>query len=45
MSEAKAEEVLDSALDAQDLTLAAAEVRAGLAELWNDDGSRCGLGC
>ena len=40
LSEAKAEEVLDGALDARDLTLAAAEVRAGLAELWNDDGSR-----
>jgi superfamily II DNA or RNA helicase len=39
MSEAKAEEVLDRALDAQDLVLADAEVRRELADLWNGDGA------
>ena len=39
MSEAKAEEVLDTALDAQDLVLADADVRRELAALWNGDGS------
>jgi superfamily II DNA or RNA helicase len=39
MSEAKVEEVLDRALDAQDLVLADAEVRHELADLWNGDGA------
>jgi superfamily II DNA or RNA helicase len=39
MSEAKAEEVLDTALDAQDLVLADADVRGELAALWNGDGT------
>jgi hypothetical protein len=39
MSEAKAEEVLDTALDAQDLVLADADVRRELAVLWNGDGA------
>ena len=39
MSEAKAEEVLDKALDGQDLVLADAEVRHVLADLWNGDGA------
>ena len=38
MSEAKAEEVLDTALDAQDLVLADADVRRELTDLWNGDG-------
>ena len=37
MSEAKAEEVLDTALDAQDLVLADADVRRELTDLWNGD--------
>jgi superfamily II DNA or RNA helicase len=40
MAEAKVEEVLDAALDAEHLTLADDEVRMALAELWNADGSR-----
>ena len=39
MSETKAEEVLDKALDAQDLVLADADVRRELAALWNGDGT------
>jgi superfamily II DNA or RNA helicase len=39
MSEAKAEDVLDKALDGQDLFLADPEVRRVLAELWNGDGA------
>ena len=39
MSEAKVEEVLDTALDAQDLVLADADVRRELADLWNGDGT------
>ena len=39
MSEAKAEEVLDQALDAQDLVLADEEVRRALTDLWNSDGA------
>lgn len=39
MSEAKAEEVLDTALDAQDLVLADADVRRELTSLWNRDGA------
>ena len=39
MAEAKVEEVLDQALDAQDLVLADEEVRRGLADLWNGDGA------
>jgi len=39
MSEAKAEEVLDTALDAQDLVLADADVRRELTDLWNGDGA------
>ena len=39
MSEAKAEEVLDKALDAQDLVLAEEEVRRALTDLWNSDGA------
>lgn len=40
MAEAKVEQVLDEALDAQDLTLPSGGVRATLAQLWNADGSR-----
>jgi superfamily II DNA or RNA helicase len=40
LSEEKAEEVLDEALDAQDLTLADEKVRQVLADLWNGDGER-----
>ena len=39
MSEAKAEEVLDKTLDAQDLVLADEEVRRVLTDLWNSDGA------
>ena len=39
MSEAKAEDVLDQALDAQDLVLAGEAVRRAVTELWNADGS------
>jgi superfamily II DNA or RNA helicase len=39
LSEAKAEEVLDKALDAQDLVLADEEVRRALTDLWNSDGA------
>ena len=39
MSETKAEEVLDAALDAQDLVLADTDVRRELAALWNGDGA------
>jgi hypothetical protein len=39
MSEAKAEEVLDQALDAQNLILADEEVRRALTDLWNSDGA------
>ena len=39
MSEAKAEEVLDAALDAHDLVLADADVRRELTGLWNGDGA------
>ena len=39
MAEAKAEEVLDQALDAQDLVLAGRGVRRRLADLWNADGA------
>ena len=39
MSEAKAEEVLDRALDAQNLILADEEVRRALTDLWNSDGA------
>ena len=38
MSEAKAEEVLDTALDAQDLVLAGVDVRRELTDLWNGNG-------
>ena len=40
MAEAKVEQVLDAALDAQGLTLAGPEIRAALARLYNADGSR-----
>ena len=40
MAEAKVEQVLDQALDAENLTLADVKVRAALAELWNTDDSR-----
>jgi superfamily II DNA or RNA helicase len=40
MAEAKVEEVLDAALDAEHLTLADDDVRAVLAQEWNADGSR-----
>ena len=40
MAEAKVEEVLDAALDAEHLTLAGDAVRAALAQEWNADGSR-----
>lgn len=40
MAEERAEERLDQALDAADLRLAAAEVRAGLARVWNAEDSR-----
>lgn len=40
MAEAKVEEVLDAALDAEQLTLADDDVRAALAREWNADGSR-----
>ncbi len=39
MAEAKVEQVLDQALDAQDLVLAGEEVRCRLAEAWNADGA------
>jgi hypothetical protein len=39
MSEARAEEVLDRALDVQDLVLADEDVRRELADLWNGDGA------
>jgi len=39
MSEAKAEEVLDHALDAQNLVLASPGVRRALTDLWNGDGA------
>jgi superfamily II DNA or RNA helicase len=39
MAEAKVEEVLDQALDAQDLVLAGEEVRRQLADQWNADGA------
>ena len=39
MAEAKVEELLDRALDAQDLALAPERVRAGLASTWNAAGS------
>ena len=39
LSEEKAEEVLDRALDAQDLVLADERTRGVLADLWNGDGS------
>ena len=39
MAEAKVEQVLDQALDAQDLILAGEEVRRALAEQWNADGA------
>ena len=39
MGEERAEERLDQALDAADLTLANAQVRAGLARTWNEEGS------
>ena len=45
MAEEKAEDVLDQALDAQDLTLADEQVRRALAELWNATARRCGPGC
>jgi superfamily II DNA or RNA helicase len=38
LSEEKAEDVLDQALDAQDLALADEQIRRVLAELWNGDG-------
>jgi superfamily II DNA or RNA helicase len=38
MAEAKVEQVLDQALDAQDLVLAGEEVRRRLADQWNADG-------
>jgi len=40
MAEAKVEQVLDAALDAQGLTLASMEIRTALARLYNADGSR-----
>ena len=40
MAEAKVEQVLDATLDAENLSLAGPDVRAGLAGLWNADGSR-----
>lgn len=40
MAEAKVEQVLDEALDTEDLVLADASVRATLAGLWNADDSR-----
>ena len=39
MAEAKVEEVLDQALDAQDLVLAGEDVRRRLADQWNADGA------
>ncbi len=39
MAEAKVEQVLDQALDAQDLVLAGEEVRRRLADQWNADGA------
>ena len=39
MAEAKVEQVLDQALDAQDLVLASEEVRRQLADQWNADGA------
>ena len=39
LSEEKAEDVLDQALDAQDLALADEQIRRVLAELWNGDGA------
>ncbi|HXL88809.1 MAG TPA: DISARM system SNF2-like helicase DrmD [Streptosporangiaceae bacterium] len=39
MAEAKVEQVLDRALDAQDLVLAGEEVRRRLADQWNADGA------
>ncbi|MFI5503469.1 DISARM system SNF2-like helicase DrmD [Nocardia asteroides] len=40
MAEEKVEQLLDGTLDAEQLTLADAEVRATLARLWNADNSR-----
>ncbi|WP_194829026.1 DISARM system SNF2-like helicase DrmD [Nocardia sp. XZ_19_231] len=40
MAETKVEDVLDEALDAENLTLASEDVRTMLAELWNTEGSR-----
>jgi hypothetical protein len=40
MAEAKVEQVLDEALDAENLTLAFEKVRTALADLWNTDESR-----
>ncbi|AWS44508.1 DISARM system SNF2-like helicase DrmD [Streptosporangium sp. 'caverna'] len=40
LAEAKAEQVLDEALDAENLALAGEPLRASLAELWNTDVSR-----
>lgn len=40
MAEAKVEEVLDEALDAERLTVASDEVRAALARMWHADDSR-----
>ncbi|MFC6010888.1 DISARM system SNF2-like helicase DrmD [Nocardia lasii] len=40
MAEAKVEDVLDEALDAENLTLASEDIRTTLAELWNKEGSR-----
>ena len=45
MAEAKAEEVLDHALDAQDLVLASPGVRRALTDLWNGDGAPLRPGC
>ena len=39
LAEEKAEDVLDQALDAQDLALADEQIRRVLAELWNGDGA------
>ena len=39
MAEAKVEQVLDQALDAQDLVLAGEDVRRRLADQWNADGA------
>lgn len=39
MAEAKVEQVLDEALDAENLTLADVQVRAALTELWNAENS------